>query len=92
MPSQLNYLGASRTQLRRLIPAEQEKALWTFKDELDILSRDPMKLHETAFLKYLKALGEQLYDRGLVPEDMIEDHLRALTADWKQAARRRHGV
>ena len=79
------------SELRHLISKQQEKALWKHKDELDILSKDPMGLHKTAFLKYLAAKAEAMYAEA--PEDQrpaVDKFLRKLAQDWKAEATRRY--
>lgn len=77
------------TQLRYVVPNETANALWRLKDELDVLSRDPMKLHKTAFMAYLRAKGEQLYADATSEADQqaADAYLTELAIDWKKAAK-----
>lgn len=74
-------------ELRHLLDKPTSKAMWALKDNLDILSKDPMRLHKTAFVEYLRAKGEQLQDEGA---DIISvrSRLRILTDQWKQEAKK----
>lgn len=78
-------------QLRHIIPKHQEKALWALKDKLEVLSRDPVHLHKTAFVEYLRAKGEQLYAEAANEADVqaADAYLTKLTLDWKAEAERR---
>lgn len=84
-------------ELRHLIPRHQAKALWALKDQLEVLSADPLRLHKTAFLEYLRAKGEQLYAEAAHESDDLEQkiacqkadaYLRQLTAEWKKEAKK----
>ncbi len=89
MPTRLGY-----AELRHIIPNDQEKAVWTFKDGLEILSKDPLKLHKTAFLQYLRAKGEQLYAEATSDEDAqaADAYLAHVTMAWKAEATRIHNA
>ena len=84
------------TELRHLIPRADEKALWAKKDTLQVLTRDPMKLHKEAFIRYLDAKGTELYEEASSEQDRqaADIYLTELTAAWKAEAKahneRRH--
>ena len=77
------------TQLRYVVPTATANALWSLKDELQVLSRDPMKLHKTAFMQYLRAKGEQLYADATSDADQqaADAILTELAINWKKAAK-----
>jgi hypothetical protein len=87
MPTRLGY-----AELRHIIPKHQEEAVWTFKDELQILSKDPLNLHKTAFVEYLRAKGEQLYAEATSDEEAqaADAYLAQITLAWKDEATRRY--
>lgn len=77
------------TQLRHLIPRADEKALWARKDTLQVLNRDPLRLHKEAFIRYLDAKGKELYEEASSEEDRkaADTYLTELTAAWKVEAK-----
>lgn len=77
------------TELRYIIPEADVKALWTHKDKLQVLSRDPMRLHKDAFIKYLEAKGAALYAEASNEQDReaADAYLTQLAFDWKLEAK-----
>lgn len=84
------------TELRHLIPRAAEKALWAKKDSLQVLSRDPMRLHKEALIRYLDAKGTELYEEASNEQDRqaADAYLTRLASEWKAEAKahneRRH--
>ncbi len=87
MPTRLGY-----AEIRHIIPKDQEKATWELKDTLQILTQDPLKLHKSAFVDYLRAKGEQLYAEATSERDRqaIDAYLAQITVAWKAEATRKY--
>jgi hypothetical protein len=69
-----------------MVPKTQVKALWDTKDKLEVLAKDPMRLHKELFVDYLKAKGEAMMDEG-EPHEAIQAYLTQLTVEWKAEAK-----
>jgi hypothetical protein len=84
-------------ELRHLIPEAQVEELWSRKDQLGLLDKDPMRLYKGKFVDYLELLADQSYkdysDAGLDADEAmakVRADLTTLTAEWKIEAARRH--
>ena len=77
------------TEMRFILRQEDVDALWTHKDKLRILSKDPMRLHKDAFIQYLEAKGAALYEEASNEQDReaADAYLTQLAVDWKLEAK-----
>ncbi len=86
------------TELRHLIATqEQVDELWQAKDGLALLNEDPLQMYKGKFVEYLEVKAESLTEDylalGMSHDEAIAKtraDLTAITAEWKQEARRRH--
>ena len=87
MPTRIGY-----AELRHIIPKDQEKAVWELKDTIQILTADPLKLHKSKFVEYLRAKGEQLYAEAANEDERqaIDAYLAQITVAWKAEATRKY--
>ena len=76
-------------ELRYIIPKPIAKQLWQLKDRLEITTANPLNLHKTAFLEYLRVKGEMLYAEAQSDEDIAaaDAYLTELSVQWKQEAK-----
>jgi hypothetical protein len=83
-------------ELRHLIPQSQVDDLWSRKDEIGLLDKDPMRLYKGKFVDYLELLADKSFkdysDAGLDADEAmakVRADLTELTAEWKIEAARR---
>lgn len=76
-------------ELRHLIDKPTAKSMWRLKDKLEVLHANPLNLHKTAFLEFLRVKGEMLYEEAQDEQDIAEAdaYLTQLSVDWKEKAK-----
>lgn len=75
------------SEIRHII--SNPKELWALKDRLEILTANPLSLHKTAFLEYLRVKGEILYSEASNDEEIAaaDAYLTELSVQWKEEAK-----
>lgn len=76
-------------EIRHIISKAQAKELWSLKDRLEVLSKNPLTLHKKAFLEYLRVKGEMLYAEAQTDADIkaADIWLTHLSVQWKEEAK-----
>jgi hypothetical protein len=84
-------------EIRHILTGDSVEALWNHKDTLSLLSEDPLRMYKGKFVQYLEVKADQsLADYlalGMTHDEAMAKtraDLTAITAEWKEEAKRRH--
>lgn len=84
------------TQLRYKVSRDTESKLWSLKDDLQLLDKNPDSMYRSEFVRYMEVKAEQIYRdnlaKGMTPEMALKEAQVALNDDvaqWKAGAARK---
>jgi hypothetical protein len=85
--------------IRNILNASDRQELYALKDQMSVLSMDPMKMNRTQFTRYLKAKAEalvrELTGEGIEVEAAFrktEMYLTLVDSEWREEAKRLNTV